>query len=269
MLFLIGCNKGPFPPEKQPDVQYEDHLSDTAEFRNSLMRIDSLVNAYGIPAFLDTLPDGMPDCHGPVMPLTQLVKAIIAKTDHGDLASAVHDVYHFDGSTFSLISYLIKAKLGGVISHQTLIEIMGEVPLPPIEVTAFEPPSCPVPGEPVEPQVCMCDPKVKIRVSWAYRPNCGNYTREYNGYAAGNTLTNMPRGTVFRLDAEVEGCDCGGTWSHSIQAVGLTSYGYSSSGGNSVSVISESEGTLEITFTYKCGCGCGKQDSKTFKISFD
>jgi hypothetical protein len=106
-------------------------------------------------------------------------------------------------------------------------------------------------------------------VTWDYSPPCGNYKRTTSGYAANNTLTNMSRGTIFRLDAEVKGCSDGGTWTQTVTPVGLSSYGYSSANPHSVSVTAESAGEIDVTFTYTCGCGCGRTDTKTFKLSFN
>lgn len=263
-FLMSGCKCG-----AEYKVVLKDYFSSQREFRSALVAVDSLIRVNKVVAYLDTLPDGEPNRAGRTRPLSEYVYSILAQIDSGRIESAMHDVFRFDGSPFSLISYLIKAERVRDISPATLAQIVGAIPLPPSPVDNYTPPVVPVPGEVIAPPACPCAPKVKIKVTWAYRPSCGNYTKEITGYAARNILTGMRRGTVFRFDAEVDNCDEGGTWENRVAIVGLTSYGIASYGGNNVSVIAESAGTFDIWFTYRCQCGCARLDSKKFSISFN
>jgi hypothetical protein len=254
--------------EHQHVTQGKPRYSTLEEFHAGLEKAAGMIQAENVVAYLDTLRNGYPNLRGRTVPLVKVVNLILDKLNRGEVEAAVHDVYHFDGATFSLISFLMKAQMAKNISAKTLTEIIAAIPLPPIPVAAFQPPVMPAPmPEPV--LICACKPKVKILVTWTYEPPCGNYKRTTSGYAARNTLTGMPRGTMFRFDAEVEACGCGGSWTSSVTAPAGASYGYGSSpGGDSVTLISNSSGTFTVTFTYTCGCGCGAKDAATFTISF-
>ena len=267
-ILMAGCKSNNNEETTLYNVEMEDHLSSSTEFRQALQIVDSLIMAHHVKAYLDTLQNGEPDPNGKSTPLIEFVSNIIAEFDNNNAEAAINDIFHFDGSAFSLISFLIKAERVGDITPAQLAEIISYIPLPTLRVPNFVPPVQPVLKPPPLPQVCPCDPRVKIKVSYDYRPPCGNYTKKITGYAASNTLSDMQRGTIFRLDAEVEGCSDGGTWTKTVDTDGLTSYGYSSTSGQNVSLLSESAGTFTVTFTYTCGCGCGRTNSKTFTLSF-
>lgn len=239
--------------------------STVQEFRQGIAKVLNLVQENRITAYLDTLQNGYPDVHGRKVPLAQFASSILSKLDQNKVEEAVYDVFHFDGATFSLISYLMKARMVGDISAQTLVDITSQIQLPPIPVQNFQPPVIEQPPVVQEPNCCDdCDPKIKIRVTWTYIPDCGNYEKKTSGYAAGNTLTNMSSGTIYRFDAEVTGCPCpGGTWSVSVSAPAGASYG-SSGSGSSVNVLPISGGTYTITFTYRI---CDKVVTKTFTLT--
>lgn len=258
----------------QIEVAEANHVTNTKpvystvkEFREKLKIVAVIIKENKIVAYADTLDDGYPDPKGKTFPLIDFVNTIIEKIDKGDLDSAVHDVYHFDDSPFSLISYLMKANMVGSIMAQKLTDITVLVPLPPIIVEVFSPPHVPV-INPVKPPPCPCKPKIKIKITWTYRPECGNYTRKFSGYAANNTLTNRRKGELYRFDAEVEGCSFGSDVVSDVTTT-AASYGYSKGpGGKTITLLSESSATFKITFTYKCGCGCDRSASESFNIIF-
>ena len=252
------------------DIQFQEKpvYSTVEEFRQGLSKVLNLVQENRITAYLDTLPNGYPDIHGRKAYLAQFVSTILQKLEQNHVEAAVYDVFHFDEATFSLISYLLKAYYAGDISAQTLVNIVMAIPLPPIAVQGFQPPVIQVPVAVVDTPNCCdkCNPKIRIRVTWTYKPPCGNRVDTLSGYAAGNTLTHRSRGTIYRFDAEVTGCPCpGGVWTSKVQAPNGANYGVGG-GGQSVWLLSESGGTFTITFTYKV---CGKEVSQTFTITFD
>jgi hypothetical protein len=277
LTVLIACRKTSNDTCSH-DHRQEDHFkpgvprySTPEEFTQGINRVAGLVAANEITAYRDTTPDGKPDIHGRKEALIQDVQQILAELHNGQTEDAVYDIFHFDGNTFSLISYLMKARMVNDISANTLTQILAEIPLPPVAVQGFTPPLVPVPvPEPVNPVACCkCDPKVKIRVTLVYVPDCGNYERKTTGYVVNNTLTGMSSGIYYQLVPEVEGCGCGGIWTYNIEAPAGASYASSYSGnpGNGVSFQGLSGGTYKITFTYTCGCGCGASDSETLSIS--
>ena len=75
-----------------------------------------MIEENAISAYADTLDDEYPDPEGNKFPLIDFVNDISAKVAGGELESAVEDIYHFDDSPFSLISYLMKANMVGSIS---------------------------------------------------------------------------------------------------------------------------------------------------------
>lgn len=245
-----------------------EQYSTQAEFLAALGEIDELLIAHEVVAFLDTLDNGDPAIEGPQMPLSEFVKGIIAQAEAGEWEAAVYDTYRFDGTPFSLISYLMKAEMVGNISTATLMDIINHVPLPPIPVPDFVPPLVPAAAGP-PPPICPCKPEVRIRVTWEYQPKCGNYSKKITGYAAGNTLTGMDRSTVFRLDAEVHGCTGPGTWNQTVDPI-PSGVGYAGNGGNKISVIASASATFKVKFTYMCNCveQCGRGDEATFTLSF-
>lgn len=238
--------------------------STVPQFRQGLENVAQLIYQHRIKAYRDTLRNGDPDRNGRWIPLVDFVAYVFEKLDAGLVDQAVYDVFHFDGETFSLISYLMKAEMVGDISHHTLTTIVAAIPLPPLAVVGFVPPLAPV----ILPELpCDCEPKVKIKVSWAYKPACGNYESKVTGYAANNTLTNMRSGVMYRFDAEVSGCAHGGTWTQTVTAPAGASYGYSSGGGgSSVNFIGESAGAYTITFKYTCS-KCNKTAEASFTLT--
>lgn len=260
-ILLGGCSK----KEEVNDFLMENRYSTVEEFTLALIKLDSLVRVHEVMGFMDTLANGEPDPYGEVIPLSDITTYILGLVEVGELELAVHEMYKFNGDSFSLISFLMKAHMAGLISPAVMAQILVNVPLPPIPVPAFAPPLRPIP--PPVP-ACVCDnPKVKIRVTWAYGPNCGNYSPQTSGYAANNTLSNMRTGIWFRLDAEIHDCECpGGAWMNTVNTTS-TSYGYSAPPGNHVGLTSYSSGTFTVTFKYICACN-GKEAEATFTITF-
>ncbi len=245
------------------------YFSSAAEFTQGISRVANLVEANRIIAYRDTTRDGKPDIQGRREPLIQDVLHILELLQSGQVNTAVHNVFHFDGATFSLISYLMKARMTGNISAKTLTDILAQIPLPPVAMIGFTPPIVIEPVPVHDCKLCVCKPKVKIRATLVYVPDCGNYKRETTGYIVNNTLTGMSSGVYYRFVPEVEGCGCGGTWTYTIEAPAGANYASSYSGnpGNGVSFQGLSGGTYKITFTYTCGCCCGASDSETISIT--
>ncbi len=277
VVMIVACRKT-HGDTCSHDHHQEDHFkpgvpyySTNEEFKQGISQAAELIASYQIYAYRDTTSEGKPDINGRKEPLIQDVQQILAKLNNGQLEAAIYDIFHFDGNTFSLISYLMKARMVNDISAATLTKILAAIPLPPIAVDGFTPPVIPVPvPEPADPVMCCkCKPKVKLRVTLVYVPDCGNYERKTTGYVVNNTLTNMSSGIYYKIVPEVEGCGCGGTWTYSIGAPAGASYASSSSGDLSkgISFQGLSSGTYTITFTYTCGCGCGASDSETLTIS--
>ncbi len=251
---------------KDPDDDFlmEYRFSTVGELAAALIKIDSLCQAHEVMAYMDTLPNGLPDTNGEVIPLSLRIGYIYELVMNEQLIEAVYDIYRFDTEPFSLISFLMKAQMAGNISPAVMAQILVHIPLPPIVVPIFVPPLQPIPAP-----VCLCDnPRVKIRVTWAYGPSCGNNSPQTSGYAANNTLSNMKAGTWFRLDAEMHDCKCPGgiTWTSTVTTTS-TSYGYSAPPGPSVGLTSYSSGTFTVTFKGVCACN-GKEATATFTITF-
>ncbi|MCF6171245.1 MAG: hypothetical protein L3J31_08305 [Bacteroidales bacterium] len=265
-ILMAGCKKD--ETSEQYNVPMEDRYSTVEEFANALMRLDSLSQANNILAFEDTLPNGLPDLEGQAKPLVEFIGYILSLVEANNIKAAVDEVYGFHGYPYSLISYLMKAQMAENISINVMVSALSIIPLPPIPAENYVPPRQPIINPtPPAPASCPCDPRVKIKVTYSYKPACGNYTSTLSGYAAGNTLNNMKTGVWFRLDAEVEGCDAGGTWTNTVTTTAYSN-GYSNPPGKTVGLVSYSSGEFVVTFTYKCSCGCDRSDTKTFKITF-
>src|SRR2546423_3170268 len=249
------------------NITLRSRYSTLSEFRKGIAQANALVASYHIYAYLDTLSNGLPDTYGRKILLCRLGYNILEKLNGNDqeVASGVYDVFHFDEATFSYISFLIKARIVGEITAQILVNIMAYIPLPPVPVDGFDPPKEPAPD--TTTNCCdHCNPNIKIKVTWAFKPPCGNYETKTSGYAANNTLNHMSSGKLYRFDAEVTGCACPGTWTNSITTPANAAYGYSSAAGNSVTLFPQSSGTYTVTFTYNV---CGKTVTKTFTLTVE
>ena len=270
-LVIVSCKKNLADVPGWTQLPHTEELkpvySSIDEFRQGIAKTVNLIQYYHILAYLDTLPNGFPNVQGRKVPLTQFGSLILEKLqgDQEQIKSAVYDVFHFDGATFSLISYIMKAQMVSDISAQTLASVVSEIPLPPIAVAEFQPP-VKIANVAVAGDCCKdndCNPQVKILVTWAYKTGCGNRVKKTSGYAANNTLTHMDGNTLFKFDAEVSGCPCPGSWTSKVTAPAGASYGEGGSG-KSVTVFPVSSGTYTITFTYKV---CDKEVTKTFTLS--
>lgn len=267
---IVSCKKNFYSDHSNhQQEQTRPVYSTIAQFKQGISQVVNFIQSYRITAYLDTLPNGFPNINGRKAALSQFGSAILEKLsgNQQQIESGVYDVFHFDEATFSLISFLYKAYLAGDISAQTLVTIVAQIPLPPIPVANFQPPvemvALNLGGDCCTENVC--DPKIKILVTWTYKPACGNYEKKTSGYAARNTLTHMSGGKMYRFDAEVTGCPCPGTWTSKVEAPAGASYGTSGSG-KTVTVLPVSPGTYKITFTYKV---CDKEVSETFTLTID
>lgn len=267
MFFSNSCKKTE-EFKNQNSIQMKPVYSSITEFKLGIALVINQIRANGIYAYLDTLQNGKPDIYGRKQPLEYFGFSILEKLegDEQQIKKAVYDVFHFDGATFSLISYIMKAQMVGDISAQTMVNILSQIPLPPLAMVGFKAPEAPVIPIEVKDDCCDdCNPVIKILVTWTYKAPCGNYERETSGYAANNTLTNMSSGTAYRFDAEISGCDCpGGVLTSSVTAPAGAAYATGPAAGGGVMVFPQSSGTYTITFTYKI---CGKTVSKTFTLS--
>jgi hypothetical protein len=224
------------------------------------------IRSNNVYAYLDTLPSGYPDVEGRKTPLADLGGTILEKlSSSNEFEAGVYDIFHFDGQSFSLISYLMKAEMAENISPQTLIDLVGDIPLPPIPQDNFDAPLVVATPDTVANCCDSCRPSIRIRVTWTYKAPCGNYEDTTKGYAANNTLTHMSGGKIYRFDPEVRGCACpGGKWTYQVDAPDGASYGVSSgSSSNGVNLFPQSSGTYKITFTYTV---CDKTVTKTFTL---
>lgn len=261
LVLISGCKNDDEDEENiNAIIEYFDLYSTVDEYRAALIKLDSIAFSNGLIAYLDTLPDGMPDTNGNKLPLSDVINHIIFKLEQGEIEMAVDLTYKFDGQPFSLISYLIKARLANHIDNQMLITCLQVIPLPPIAVPSFTPPVQPVPVQ----QACVCNPQVKIKVVWAYKRNCGN--RE--GYAVGNVLNNLPTGKYFKLIGELKGCNCPGTWTKDVQVIGMNSYSTGGKEPNVVDLWAFSSGTIKVTFKFTC-TSCGKTAEETITLGFN
>jgi hypothetical protein len=271
-LSITSCRKEGFLNSLQGVVHNQELIavpkySTIGDFRQGIQQVVNLIISYRIDAYLDTLPNGFPDLNGRRVPLSQFGYSILEKLGGSaqQIESAVYDVFHFDGSTFSLISYLMKAYWAGKISYQTLVNILILIPLPPIPMVDFTPPLA-IPAIPATGDCCKdntCNPVLKILVTWGYKPPCGNYEKKTSGFAANNTLTKMSSGKMYRFDAEISGCPCPGTLTSTVTAPAGASYGTGTGKDGSVTLLPVTSGTYMITFTYKV---CDQVITKTFTL---
>lgn len=260
-FLLSGCTK-----KEEPRIQWENVYSTIEEFSMALDSIQIISEELNIIAYPDTLENGYPDTTGENYPLANFIDEIKVKIENDSLESAVYDVFHFDGTPNSLISFLMKANLIQKISAQQMVNAVGLLPVPPVAVANFVPPQNGAPLNP-PPPAHGCFAKMKIRATWAYYPRCGNRRDTMDVYAANNTLTNRETGTLYRFTSETEHCGCGGTTTCTLDAPRGASYGFSNHGGWAT-LFSESAGTYKITFTYTCSCGCGTVVTEVFTINF-
>ena len=265
---LASCQKDNTFQQEQNTTNTRPRYSTTEDFRQGIAQVVNLIQQYQIFAYLDTLQNGYPDRNGRKAPLQNFAYSIQEKLNGNteQVASAVYDVFHFDGATFSLVSYMMKAQMLGDISAQTLTTIAAKIPLPPIPVAEFQPPIEMVSLNLGGGDCCtmnVCNPKIDILVTTTFKAPCGNYEKKYAGYAANNTLTNMSGGKMYRFDAVISGCPCPGTLTSSVTAPAGASYGYSTGKDGSVTILPVSSGTYTITFTYTV---CGTTVTKTFTL---
>lgn len=264
---MVSCNKAvdaPLPFYSTPHPRY----STLSEFTQGISQAVNLIGQYNITAYLDTMPNGFPNIVGRKMPLVNFGSQIIEKL-HGNqqmVASGVYDVFHFDGATFSLISYIRKAQMAGQISAQTMVNIISQIPIPPIPVEGFQAPVAM--AAPAATGDCckdnVCNPVIKILVTWVHVAPCGNYAKGKSGYAVGDKFTGMPGGQSYRFTPEISGCPCPGTLTHTLTTPLGASYGEATGKDGSVDILPVTPGTYTITFTYTV---CGTTVTKTFSLS--
>ena len=264
----VSCKKDLSIPQNQNTEKLQSRYSTMTEFRQGIAQVVNLIGQYQVIAYLDTMPNGYPNLNGRKVPLVNFGSAILEKLqgNQQQIASGVYDVFHFDGATFSLISYIRKAQMVGDISAQTMIDIIASIPLPPIPVAGFTPPVEMVALDLPSPDCCrdnICNPKIKILVTWVHVAPCGNFAKGKSGYAAGDKFTGMPTGQSYRFSAEISGCPCPGTLTHSITTPPGASYGVATGKDGSVDILPVTPGTYTITFTYTV---CGTTVTKTFSL---
>ena len=264
---MVSCRKENTivpPPE---NIVIQPWFSTIPEFQQGIAKVVNLSGEYNIIAYLDTMQNGYPDRNGRKVPLVNFGTSILQKL-HGNteqLASGVYDVFHFDGATFSLISFIRKAQMMGDISAQTMITIIAFIPLPPIPVADFTPPTEMVALDLSTGDCCkdkVCNPVISINVTWVHVAPCGNYDKSKSGGNKKNELIDMPTGQSYRFDAQISGCPCPGTMTCTItDADGGKSA--KSEKGNTAEVFPITAGTYTITFTYIV---CGKPYTATFTL---
>lgn len=246
-------------------IEIQPVYSTLEEFRLGIAKVAADLESNEVVAYLDTLENGYPDPDGRKVPLSKFAYSILEKLggDDQQIASAVNDVFHFDGSTFSLISYIIKARMVNNISVNTSDDLINEIPLPPIPVDGFQAPLAPV--IPVIPVVNCCDnchPSLKILVTSVYVEPCGNRSTKVQGYAAKNTLTGISKGAYYRFDGEVKGCNCpGGKWNITVDIPGV---GTLSSDKSWIGFTTFQGGVHTITVSYTV---CNQTVKQTFTLS--
>jgi len=264
---LVSCKKVDLMSKNQDTEKVQPRYSSLAEFRQGIAQTVNLIGQHQIIAYLDTMQNGYPNKNGRKVPLVNFGSSILEKLygNTDQVAAAVYDIFHFDEATFSLISYLMKAQMAGDISAQTLTSIVANIPLPPIPVAGFQPPTEMVAlnlgGDCCSQNVC--NPKIDILVTFTYKAPCGNYEKKYAGYAANNKLSNMSGGKMYRFDAVISGCPCPGTLTSTVTAPAGASYGTSTAKDGGVTILPVSSGTYTVTFTYTV---CGVTVTKTFSL---
>jgi hypothetical protein len=269
-IAMVSCKKecnGPQVQLQNPE-KLQPRYSTIQEFTQGITQVVNLAGQYNIVAYLDTLPNGYPNINGRKTPLVYIGSVIIEKL-HGNqqqVEAGVYDVFHFDGATFSLISYIRKAQMVGDITAQTMVNILALIPVPPIPVANFQPPVEMVALNLGGGDCCkdnICNPKIKILVTWVHVAPCGNFAKGKSGYAAGDKFTGMPTGQSYRFTAEISGCPCPGTLTHTISTPPGASYGVATGKDGSVDILPVTPGTYTITFTYTV---CGSTITKTFSL---
>ena len=242
----------------------QNSYSTLSEFNQGIREVINKANQRNVKAYLDTLPNGFPNKQGRTVPLANIAYSIIEKLEGNQVEAAVYDVFHFDGATFSLISYIRKAQMVGDITPKETMEMIASISLPPIPITGFTPPTKPVAA--VGGDCCkdnICNPKIDIMVTWVHVAPCGNFAKGKSGFAAGNKFTGMPAGQSYRFNAVISGCPCPGVLTHTVTTPAGASYGEASGKDGSVDVLPVTPGTYTITFTYTV---CGMTITKTFSL---
>ena len=268
-IALVSCKKVDLIAKTQNTEQLQPRYSTMAEFKQGISQAINLIGQYNVQAYLDTLPNGYPNYqNGRKVPLVNFGSAILEKLygNPEQVASGVYDVFHFDGATFSLISYIRKAQMVGDISAQTMVKIIALIPIPPIPVANFQPPVEMVALNLGGGDCCkdnICNPVIKILVTWVHVAPCGNFAKGKSGYAANNKFTGMPSGQSYRFSAEISGCPCPGTLTHTVTTPPGASYGEATGKDGSVDILPVTPGTYTITFTYTV---CGTTVTKTFSL---
>ena len=265
---MVSCKKESNVPKPPSWEVLQPHYSTQSEFKQGISQAVNLIGQYQVIAYLDTLQNGYPDKNGRKVPLVNFGSTILEKLqgNQEQLAAAVYDVFHFDGATFSLISYIRKAQMVGDISAQTMVNIIALIPVPPIPVANFQPPTEMVALNLTTGDCCkdnICNPKIKILVTWVHVAPCGNFAKGKSGYAAGDKFTGMPTGQSYRFTAEISGCPCPGTLTHTVTTPPGASYGVATGKDGSVDILPVTPGTYTITFTYTV---CGQTITKTFSL---
>ena len=267
-IVMVSCQKENNVPKPPSWEVVQPHYSTLVEFRQGILQAINLMGQYQVIAYQDTLQNGYPNKNGRKVPLVNFGSAILEKLqgNQQQIASGVYDVFHFDEATFSLISYIRKAQMVGDISAQTMIDIIATIPLPPIPVAGFTPPVEMVALDLPSPDCCrdnICNPIINILVTWVHVAPCGNFAKGKSGYAAGDKFTGMPTGQSYRFSAEISGCPCPGTLTHSITTPPGASYGVATGKDGSVDILPVTPGTYTITFSYTV---CGTTVTKTFSL---
>lgn len=243
----------------------QNSYSTLSEFNQGIREVINKANQRNVKAYLDTMPNGFPNKQGRTTPLANIGYSIVEKLEGNQVEAAVYDVFHFDGATYSLISYIRKAQMVGDITPRETMEMIASIPLPPIPVAGFTPPTKPAAAA-TTGDCCkdnVCNPKIDIMVTWVHVAPCGNFAKGKSGFAAGNKFTGMPAGQSYRFNAVISGCPCPGVLTHTVTTPAGASYGEASGKDGSVDVLPVTPGTYTITFTYTV---CGMTVTKTFSL---
>jgi hypothetical protein len=248
-----------------PPITIASTYSTLPDFKQGIAKVSSALQAKNVYAYLDTLPNGYPNPNGRKTPLSTFGYSVLEKLggNSQQVYSGVNDVFHFDGSTFSLISYIMKAEMVGQISPDTANAIISYIPLPPIPMDGFDPPMEPViPDTPVYNCCDNCHPALDILTTSTYVAPCGNYSTTVSGKVVRDKLTNISKGARYRFDGLLTGCDCpGGVWNNSIELPGGHGTIYSNTSG--IGVITFLSGTYTVTLSYSV---CNKTVTKTLTL---